>query len=358
LDQNLNLIGIIDAYSSLRWVRRWTEPGEFQLYLDYRSNSARLINEGYFLFKANDKEVMRISHIEINNTGMTVKGYSVAAFVADRITLPEFAYVDTHFIKGSSEYILKKLIEHNCVYPHDQKRKIPNLIIAPNLDRGIQDTISTRYKPLHEEIKTVAELGDLGWDIYLDHDQKKFVFDVREGIDRSAEQSQNPRAIFSITFENITSRGMTSSSMQEKTVAYVGGQGEGTERKIVIVDDQLSGLDRKEIFVDARDVGEFEDVKPEDVEGLLINRGRERLRENARINGIECRVIPQANIIYRQDYDLGDKVTVLNNDWGMNLSAPISEAEEVWENGAMELHMVFGTPVPTLKQQIKRVIGG
>ncbi|MEV2911103.1 siphovirus ReqiPepy6 Gp37-like family protein [Paenibacillus larvae] len=354
MDQDLNLVGVIDSYSSLRWVRRWVEPGEFELHLDFRSSGAYLIRVGYFIFKSEDQEVMKMESIEIKDAKMTIKGHSVAAFTTDRITIPEFAYVDTHFLKGSTEHILKKLVEHNCVYPHDPKRKIPNLILAPNLDRGIQDSYSTRYKPLHEELKTIAELGGLGWDIYLDHDQKKLVFDVREGVDRSAEQSINPRAIFSVDFENLASRGMNISTVGEKTVAFVGGQGEGKDRKIIILDDHLSGLERKEMFVDARDVGESEEIKPEDVEKLLVNRGRERLKENARINGIECRVRSKANIIYRQDYDLGDIVTVINPDWGIKLTAPITEAEEVYEGESITLDLTFGTPPPTLKKQIKR----
>ena len=56
-----------------------------------------------------------------------------------------------------------------------------------------------------------------------------------------------------------------------KNCAIVAGQGEGANREIVIVNDNLSGQDRKELFVDARDIEDGTN---------LADRGKSKLAEN------------------------------------------------------------------------------
>src|SRR5699024_7298640 len=92
-------------------------------------------------------------------------------------------------------------------------------------------------------------------------------------------QGNNP-VFFSPEYESIESQSFIDNDIDLRNVGYVGGQGEGEERKIVVVGDN-SGWDRIETFVDARDVSDEdeeteEELPDEEVERRLIERGKKK----------------------------------------------------------------------------------
>lgn len=55
----------------------------------------------------------------------------------------------------------------------DARRRIPQLVIAPNLNRGQSVSWSSRYKNLAEEMTAISLVSGLGWDVTLDIHNKK-----------------------------------------------------------------------------------------------------------------------------------------------------------------------------------------
>ena len=77
---------------------------------------------------------------------------------------------------------------------------------------------------------------------------KKLLFDVYQGAER-------PNAKFSEPFGNLAHLVLQQSHMDYKNVAYVGGSGRAEERIYTEVGQtSAAGLDRREMFVDARDL--------------------------------------------------------------------------------------------------------
>ncbi|WP_325166615.1 siphovirus ReqiPepy6 Gp37-like family protein [Viridibacillus soli] len=188
-------------------------------------------------------------------------------------------------------------MNNNAVNPVDRKRKFPNLVISPDLKRGDTISRSARFDVLAEELTTISQLSGLGWNIIIDIKNKQFVFDVQVGVNRVATQRVNPPVIFSPEYNSLKSMGYTESYLDFKNMAYVAGQGEGIEcRVITLNEDTTEGYNRYELFVDARDVEEMmqqegvdeegnettEDVSLpiEDIEKDLTNRGEEKLDEH------------------------------------------------------------------------------
>ena len=67
---------------------------------------------------------------------------------------------------------------------------------------------------------------------------------------------------FSAEFENVTNESLEKNNYDEATTALIYGEGEGKARKHTQVNNNLSGLERKEIYVDARDLQQtVDDVK-------------------------------------------------------------------------------------------------
>ena len=51
---------------------------------------------------------------------------------------------------------------------------------------------------------------------------------------------------------------------------------------------------------------------------------------------------PNSNLIYKTDYDLGDKVTYKNEDLEMYVENRIVEISEVFEGNSKKIDVVFG----------------
>jgi hypothetical protein len=124
--------------------------------------------------------------------------------------------------------------------------------------------------------------------------------EVIEGKDRSVGNGVNPVVIFSPDYDNIKNMTFLNSIMNSKNIAVVAGQGVGKDRTFEFVGDGV-GLDRRELFVDARDV----------VDEGLEARGIERLSEYEQALILEFDHTQIGPFQYEVDFDLGDIVTVV-----------------------------------------------
>ena len=152
---------------------------------------------------------------------------------------------------------------------------------------------------------------------------------------------------FSDDFDNINSAAFNTNNQLEKTVAFVLGEGEGAARTMVIVgDSEGTGFERRELYVDARDLSS-DGLTDAQYRAALEQRGIEKLNENMRSTSLECVTIPLGNFNYKRDYDLGDIVTTKKSNWNVGQDLRITEIEEVYEHGAMQVVPTLGNPLPT-----------
>lgn len=180
-----------------------------------------------------------------------------------------------------------------------------------------------------------------------DYKEKKFYFEVYEGKDHSVNQRGNKRVIFSEVYRNINKATYTTNSQNYKTHAIVFGDGEGTERTVIqaTVDEAAAGWSRREVMVDARDIRRDE-LTEEQYMSALIQRGTEKLAEYGIVECLEAATQPNMNFNYKEDYDLGDIVTVNKKAWGIKMDKRITEVQEVYENGGLSIVPTFGDPLP------------
>ena len=110
-------------------------------------------------------------------------------------------------------------------------------------------------------------------------------------------------------------------------VAKVAGEGEGVARRMLSV-GEASGLDRCEIYVDARDINSNNgQVSASDYTTLLKNRGLEKLAERVYTESFEGEVEPNYTYKLGIDYNIGDIVEVIN-EYGIAASTRILEVIE------------------------------
>lgn len=337
----------IDDYESLQFTRRSQKPGDFELHINLNKNNTEYLQLDNLVYLG-PKKVGVIQHKEItreNTDELLIKGYTLQGLLGERLTIPPVGKANDT-IKGPLETVMKHYVMMNAIQPTDPTRKIQNLVIADDLGRGPIVESSSRNKRLDEELTRLSVDG-FGWEIYVDLESRQFVFEILEGIDLTAGQDINPPVIFSPDFDNLKRQVFIESTIGNKNMAYVGGQGEGEARRIIELGSGNSGLKRKEVFIDARDI---------DDDNLLPLRGIEKLNELQKVIAFESQILTYGPFIYEQDWDLGDMVTVQDNKLGLTMDTPIIEVKEIYETSGFQLEATFGSNVPTVIDKIKNTI--
>lgn len=351
IDKDFNLLAEIDDYESLIFIRRFYRVGEFELHINInKQNTDKLIDGNLILLGNKLNKVGIIMHREnaYDQNGETtdtlvIKGPTLKGICSRRLIVPTANNAYGSFT-GSQESIMKYFVDKNCINPIDTARKIENLVIAENKNRGLQDKWRSRYENLADKLAEIGEYSSLGWDIILDFNSNNFVFDVIQGKNLTTDQDNLPPAIFSVDFNSIKNRHYIESSLNHKNIGYIGGKGEN-ENRIIQQLGEASGFNRIETFIDCSSA--------EDIIELKI-LGEQKLNEFKKIKSFEVQIIPYGSFSYEQDYNLGDIVTVQDRKLGVTMNTRIIEFKEIYEVGGFSLEATFGTNIPNLLTDIKR----
>jgi hypothetical protein len=350
-DDAFNFLGEISDYEEFIFTRRMTKFGEFQIAVNINKPSSELFKIGHFIYLDRERSGI-IEHIErklggASDKGETlfVKGFTSEYFLTYRVTYPPPG-ADSWSMFGNGENVIKSLIRYNMGDTAlNRSRVIPFIEYAESLNRGTNVNFSTDYKRLDEEISSVAELSGLGIKMCMDVVSKKFIFDVFVGKDLRSSQAENPPVIFSSEYDNVLSQCYTESHTGYKNTAVVDSRGDGATRGIIVVGDNISAENRREVYVSGRDI-------PKEQPLLQTERGLLRLNEMKSVKTLDGVVNPHHSFKYGTDYNLGDLVTMKYGD--VVLHAPITEVTEKWTvKGGYNLEATFGKRMPTLIDKIK-----
>jgi len=343
----LDLQGEIDNYLSLSFCRSYHFPGEFQLVTNRKVQNADKLDINSLIMLGADPHktgIIRHKEIKTNDNGeeiITVKGYALGAITRQRITIPPSG--QAHDIQeADAETVMKHYVQRNCL--DIPGMEFPMLTLAENQHRGSTLKWQSRYKNLGDELESISWITGIGWHIYLDFDLKRWIFDTYKGNNFSANQSTLPPVIFSPEFENVSSQQFTDSLIDYRNYAIVAGQGEGTQREVIMIGSDAVGLDKHVIFVDARDIENTSD---------LPVRGESILAEHQRTLFFQSEILTQGPFQYEKDWDVGDVVTVQNKAWSLTMDSRITEVEEIYEAGGFKLNVIFGHSLPTLARKLK-----
>ncbi len=371
LSPSVELVGYIDAYSSLMFKRSWQGVGEFQLVATYKAGADKLIKGQLIMLGSDGHRAGIITGItaaqSVDGVTVTATGTALDGLASRRITLPDNdayngGYDNVPPLTASvsspspvsAETILKTYADRHMVSPTDTKRKIPRLVLAPDLTRGRPAVWMSRLEPLNEVLQAVSEYTDTGWEVYIDLPTKQLVFDVRTGVDRSWGQSENSRIIFSQDYDNISAVSYKYDSSALKNIGYAGGAGENESRIILKVtndDTEPEGLDRREIFLDC---GNLEIVETATTMSLA-EEGRHKLKDYPETEAVNATAVSDG---YLTRWDLGDKVTVVSKKTGFRFDTHITEITERYESGNAGIDITVGAPSPDLGRTIRQLNKG
>lgn len=351
ISPNFDFLGEIDDYESLIFIRRHFKVGDFELRININKNTDILQEDNIILVDNDNKKAGIIRHREIaldeNGEGgeiLLIRGYTLKGVISRRRIVPPTGQgYDTQ--EGSTEHIMKQFVNNNFVNPADIERRIPQVAIAPNQNRGQQDKWRGSFEVVSDKLEEIGEYSQIGWDVFLDIINKKWVFDVVEGRDLTVNQDILPPVIFSVDFDNIKGQSYIDSAINHANVAYAGGQGEEENRLIQQIGN-VTGFERIETFLDCPSA---EDITE------LIEEGNRGLEELKKIKTFESQVLDFGSFVYGEDWDLGDIVTVQNRKWNVTMDSRIVEIKEIYETSGMQVEFTFGDSVPTIIDKIKKI---
>lgn len=339
LNKEFTVCKMVDSFKNFAWNRRYFEPGNFSLellvedYCDIKFNKAR------YLYCKDFKETAILETLDFNTAGTSATAILTGRFL--ETILEDRVVKSTWNAKGTTEEIARKLVNDfciNCQFP----------LFGGKLKLGKYKSLGkTRtYQNTGDDIKTalynLLKLDGLSYSVDYDYESDTLTFNVWSGLDRTENQSINSWATFCKNYENIQDDKYSNDETQYKNFAYVAGEGLGQNRVIVEVNKILPGEERKELYVDARDLQQDEEMSIEQYKEILRQRGLEKLEDYKRVELTEFNIDPEANLIYEKDYDLGDIVMYKSDELDLYVENRIIEISKVYDGQDETIEISFG----------------
>lgn len=350
-------VGEVNKIKSLIWQTPFNDYGEFQLVVPLDDENKELLKEKRIIWTGGEVAAT-IEYIQndVDDKGlatMKVKGHTLEKLLEDRVINGTYS-VTNGTVSGAITVLVDRLFVDP---PDDSKRKLPWFDVIVE-DTVVPDKLSMQQtgKSVYEYVMGLTETYEFGFRVAFDPTNKKLTFKVLKGVDRSIDQSENDPVLLSTDMEDIVSSTYTLNASEYKNVAYVYGEDSGSSRKTVISgNNDNAGFDRKELYVDARNVksevrnddGSTTTLSDADYLKQLQSAGDEKLSENAREETFEAsvRLFGSTQFEFGTDYFVGDKITVADERLGVQASTWISLAEETKdEEYSLDLTVGFKTP--------------
>lgn len=336
-DPTRRLLGVVDDFEYLRWTRRYSACGAFELKAVATDNNLALLKPGHILWKSDDAEAGYIELLELamdEQESITVAGRFATSLLARRIVW------GTEILSGALPDIVGKLLENHLIHPANPARKIDGVSYSGGrCARGNLVQTQVSHKNLLTAVCELCDAADIGIQTVFDPATSRFQITLYQGGD--------VQGVLTREYENILAQTFTQSAMAYANTALVGGEGEGADRVFVSL-GETRGEDRYELFVDAKDL-RSEDF-PEDYTAALAFRGDTKLAEQAMVAAFEATLNPYGNLRYKTDFDIGSRVCAVSSRWGLSMTARITEITESYDREGVSLDVTLGKQLLTLAQ--------
>lgn len=326
--------GQIENQTSLIWTRKFYEPGTFELHAPITDENLYLLQKDNIIGKKGSAEAGIIEDIEKEESDIkneiTVKGRFLSSYMDRRLIKKTVNF------SGKTEVAMRQL--YSGVVP------LP-LVELGNLN-GFPESVEFQVtmKNLLTYESKLSRAGAIGFRFRPDFRERKIVFETYQGKDRTFNQHENNRVIFSESYNNLNNAIYRYNNQNLKTFAIVGGKGEGDARTYYELGGG-EGYDLREIFVDAKDINP-DGLTAAQYKAALLQRAQEALNDAIASETLESETDAAINFVYKEDYDLGDIVTVRKKKWNLYMNQRITELSEVYEYGGMTVVPTFGDPLP------------
>lgn len=370
--EDRELIGIIDTAKSIIWKSQYYGVGDFEIYVAATTANVEMLQDGNYVTRINNDECGIIEHIEItddseNGRMIVASGRFIKSILDRRIVYSRmlkgtgnnyYWSINSYKLTGNVENAVRKILawtigdaggELNRIIPEidiNNEEDWSNLTETIVVDTSSEEQESAEkqvtYKNLLDYTEALLQEYQLGAKMWLDRQTLLFRYKVYKGVDRSRNSKDHQPIIFSKEFDNLVSSNYTTDSSAYKSVALIGGEGEGQERKCAFVNDWIKGLDRREVFVDASSIT-LESESIETYRKSLEAQGRQNLSELQKTETFDGEIdLTNSYLVYGKDYNIGDLITIEDKTIGKYIDARILTITEVEDDEGYKIEIEYG----------------
>ena len=376
LNTSFQIVAVIDSFESFIWTERYSDYGDFELYLSPNSPVTQYLQVDNYVEIRDSDRTMIIEEVQIdadvdNGHSIKISGRSLESILYRRIVWKQTSISDK-----TVDEVIKQLLYDNVIEPTDSTRRIdifeydelPNEHYIKTLNIS---QIQFTGDNLFDVVKSICDAFDLGFRIVRSESENTTLhFQLFVGENRSydnddgSEQLKNPHVVFSPTFDNLLNSNYFESNKNLKTVTLVAGEGEGADRimtEVPSVNGAGTGLSRRELFTDARDLSKSTQTQDEngnmtentlsddEYNDVLTERGTEKLAEYCATESFEGSIDPSTEYVYGTpesikmgiaDYSIGDTVQV-ENEYGMGCRCRVTEFIRSEDSSGYETYPTF-----------------
>lgn len=338
----INYIEVRDKYSRLPFAliepaECWFElayygVGEFEVYTNATNTAITCLKNGNYITIPKKPYAWVIESVEM--TYKAGRGYMISAKGRQAKAILGKRIINKQTQRGADlTTAVFNLINKNAGAEAGDVRKIDGIseLTSAVVQKITRSQVS--YKNLLTYTDSLLQSYEVGAELTIT-DAATFRYNIYKGLDRSAE------IIFSKTFDNLISSAYKRDETAFASYALIGGQGEGTGRILQELDEyeSLRGIDRAEIFVDAKDIsskytddsGAEQELDLTDAAALaeykswLTEKGKTALAEKSISETFEGDIdINATNYKFGVDFNLGDRVTVQDDYLGVYITPRI-----------------------------------
>lgn len=332
VDYDMNPKRVIDKISSAIWTVRYNKCGDFELKIPADEAMKGAIEHHDGIYFPSSDDYMLVESIEMTTDDdqgdyVTLKGRTYDSLL-DRRIIPSTMIVNYSFM-----YVIYNILKHNVFEPQNSARKMDELtwVWPENMpdDQGGKINAQFTGDNVLELIQKLCQERNVGYRMPFHPEYPRwqhYHFQLYWGVDRHFEQKKNPYVIFSPDYDNLRKTKYLTSVEKEKTIAYVAGEGEGSNRKgrwadrlgtpMIFQAQNNSGWRRKELFVDARDLqtkdADNKLIAINEYMAMLEQRGREKLVDHTVTSVYDGELVPTSQWKYGVDFKMGDVVQIQN----------------------------------------------
>ena len=309
---------------SYNYTKKFYEVGSFSMVIPVNEPSAELLETNTFL-ATGDGDYLFVTDIKEKENRITLEGHDLKYLLAGRITLFPTEEQDKgtygyYVTQGSTGKCIGDIVRHNITEASDPNRRIFGFSVSDS-PHGLQnDTYMTRLEPLDQVVGTLCKNAGIGYDVTMEIGSEfgdSIKFTVIKPTDRSADQTDVPRVIFSKGFLNVENLSREIGVDSEKNAIYAvnGSNIDDAVVKLVNRDGEGKadyGVYRRETTVNVNcDIDEIDSYALKEAEDCITT------------DSFAMEVMAAES--YKKDWFVGDIVTFRHK--GINRNVPIIAAE-------------------------------
>lgn len=365
-DTSRRVVGIVDNFKSVIWNIEYFGIGDFEIYAPFTPENWQLLRAGYYVTRQNERNIGVIEHVNTEYSAqdgrmITATGRFCKSLLTRRIIYSLSGNSVTPVVsRGNVEAAARALVQNNMIAAKDSARNVSFLelgalaglsavIVDADGDAAQKQTSYSNLQEYTDEI--LHEYGAAAY-VGIDRQTLQLQYNVYAGADRSKDNAAgNIPLVFSQDFDNMLTSNYDYDETEAKNFALIGGAGEGVGRYFETITPAATGLDRREVFIDASDQSRSYTDESENEQQysnaeysqMLTTKARQEMTEYAAVETMAGEIdITNSGYLLGVDFYAGDIVTVQDNEINKYINARIVTVTEVQDDSGYMIEIEFG----------------